>query len=181
MKKSTRITLLVAVFIILIAAFWLLIVPHSLRAANDTQLIATNIESTQPALPTHDELLTLVNAERTKTGVASLKVDERLNESAQRKADDEVKYDYFDHVSPSDGRHGYTYAYDTGIKCSFVSENLHFGTGNFTTARATIEGWLKSKAHREAMLDSKYSLTGFGVALMKDNKTVTVVEHFCEE
>lgn len=146
-------------------------------ASTKQAVAATDVK---PSLPTADDLLKLVNEERAKAGVPSLQIDSRLNTSAQRKADDEAKYNYFGHVSPNDNKHGYEYISETDIACKTDSENLHDGTGDYSTAIGTVNGWMGSPAHKAAMLSANYSLTGFGVALMADGKTVTVVEHFCQ-
>jgi len=48
----------------------------------------------------------LVNAERVSRGIAPLTLDERLNTSAQIKADDMTSDGYFDHVDPFTGVRG---------------------------------------------------------------------------
>lgn len=131
--------------------------------------------STQVKPATVSELLKLVNEERAKVGVAPLILDERLNQSAQRKVDDMVKYDYNAHVSPHDGKHGYEYINDTGIYCKIDSENYSYITSGILDAKSAVYWWMNSKAHHDAMLDPKYTLTGFGVS---DGKAV---EHFCEQ
>ena len=55
--------------------------------------------------PDAQEMLELVNQERAKVGAAPLKLDERLNASAQEKADDMQNRDYYGHISP-DGTRG---------------------------------------------------------------------------
>jgi len=125
---------------------------------------------------TRANLLKLVNVERKKAGVAPLKEDKRLDGSAQRKADDEVKYNYFDHLSPHDHQQGYTYIFEaTGQLCRYASENLSEGNHGAPTSTQVVQGWVHSKPHYEAMISAKYTLTGFGI---KDNQ---VVEHFCQE
>lgn len=57
--------------------------------------------------PDAQEMLELVNQERAKVGVAPLRLDERLNASAQEKADDMQNRDYYDHKSP-DSIEGYS-------------------------------------------------------------------------
>lgn len=124
---------------------------------------------------TVDELLARVNEERAKVGVSPMTIDTRLNQSAQVKADDMLKYDYLDHVSPNDGRHGYEYIADAGLNCKVGSENLSWNTdkSSITTDQA-VTWWLGSEAHRNAMLNPSYSRTGFGLV------NHVVVEHFCE-
>lgn len=118
-------------------------------------------------------IFTLVNAERTQRGLKPLIRDTRLDASAQTKADDMYINNYFGHVSPSTGVHGYENI-DPKL-CSYRSENLtetYVGeTGNLS--EKSVESWIKSTSHREAILNPQYSLTGVAVS---GNK---VVQHFC--
>lgn len=136
---------------------------------------ASNKAQQQAKRPTRAELLKLVNAERAKYGVPPLKEDTRLDTSAQRKADDMVKYDYFGHVSPHDGKHGYEYINDVGIYCKTDSENLTEANDDVNTSSRAVEAWVKSPPHHKAMINADYSYTGFGIS------GGTVVEHFCEQ
>lgn len=134
----------------------------------------------QAKAPTIAELLTLVNAERAKHGVPSLKEDPRLDASAQMKANDEIVYDYYDHVSPATspyaGTQGYKLINMTGLACVYQSENLDENTDAATAVRA----WINSTAHHTAMIDAKYSLTGFGIAGKDTHGYYQFVEHFCQ-
>ena len=130
------------------------------------------------AAPTEQELLDAVNAERAKAGVAPLTIDARLNKSAQWKADDMQTRNYTAHTDPETGRNNgldYLDSIDDGL-CSNVSENYHWATGSARTVTGAINGWMNSKPHHDAILDPKYSTTGFGVAW---GEKMIIVEHFC--
>lgn len=132
--------------------------------------------------PDAQEMLELVNKERAKVGAAPLKLDERLNASAQEKADDMQNRDYYDHKSP-DGIEGYSLVFKhMPSRCRYASENLakvSTTDNKFGSSRFTIDNWMHStKGHREAILDSKYSLVGFGIS--KQGYDLIVVQHFCE-
>lgn len=118
-----------------------------------------------------EELFELTNAERAKAGVKPLELDERLNQSAQRKAEIMVAENRFSHID-NDGVHGYEYIYDY-IQCEYASENI---TDNVyvNSSKSAINAWMNSELHREAILDSDYELVGFGVEETK------VVQHFCD-
>ena len=125
--------------------------------------------------PDAQEILELVNQERTRIGVAPLVMDERLNASAQEKADDMMNRNYRDHVSP-EGIHGYELVFKhTGGECRHAGENLAWRTDNTVgTTRDAFNWWMSSEPHRKAIQDSKYTKTGIGI-----NKDV-VVQHFCQ-
>ena len=115
----------------------------------------------------------LVNKERVKAGLKPLVRDARLDASTQAKADDMVKYNYFDHVR--DGKHGYQYVFDYAPnQCSYASENISIMNDPSGDNNAdTVIGWMNSKPHHDAMLNPDYTLTGIAI---NDNK---VVQHFC--
>lgn len=129
--------------------------------------------------PTIRELLTLVNKERAKVGVAPLTIDPRLNASAQMKANDMAQYNYFSHTSPSSSpyanKKGYTFVKDVGAKCLYQSENiLEIPRLRSSTTTTAINVWVGSPSHYKAMIDKKYSATGFGI------NGDYLVEHFCQ-
>ncbi len=132
---------------------------------------------------TPQELLELVNKERTKVNVAPLTIDDRLNQSAQYKADDMAKYNYFSHVSTHDGQHGYVYMRNVGVSCAEGSENIQI-TEHGTTTDA-LDWWLHSKPHYKAMINPEYTTTGFGISqppkVLDYEKPTISVEHFCRE
>lgn len=180
MKKAT---VTIGIVLALIGALILLVPSDSDEDRRIQATIAADKQREQQpehTRATPDELFALVNEERVKAGVPPLALDERLNESAQRKADDMAKYQYNEHVSPTDGRNGYEYAYETGVNCAYVSENLFSGGGRYIQSQEAIHGWMQStKGHREAILDAKYTLTGIGIAQDTD-KILYQVQHFCE-
>lgn len=122
-----------------------------------------------------DKILELVNIERAKVGVAPLVSDPRLVASAQQKADDMVANDYFDHVNPTTGLHGYELI-PKGT-CYISSENIVWMkySNTLEDSQESVDWWMDSPAHKEAMLSPKYTLTGVGI---KDKR---VVQHFCQQ
>lgn len=166
--------------------------PHTAQANGQIQQ-ATAPEPTKYEVgpPDAQELLELVNAERAKVGVAPLVIDERLNQSAQAKADDMAKNNYFGHVD-ANGKHGYGYVkdYAPGL-CKQASENI---VGEDSSSDA-VDWWISSPAHYTAMTSTDYALTGFGIRYVDRiplNKIVSskpvysdliksyvIVEHFC--
>ena len=120
-----------------------------------------------------DKILSLVNAERAKVGVAPLVSDPRLVATAQSRADDMVARNYFAHRDPVTN--------ENMVKdlpyCVFNSENIvwvKYETPQEDNQEA-IDTWMNSKSHHDAALDSRYSLTGIGI---KDNR---IVQHFCQQ
>lgn len=136
--------------------------------------------------PTREELLQLVNEERAKVGVAPLSADPMLEESAQWKADDMVTFSYFDHKRPGESvNNGLDYLakldLEAGDRCSYIGENIvdnvnvETGEPYDNTSIGAVNAWVNSEPHHKAMIDPKYTLTGFGISGTK------VVEHFCQQ
>ena len=130
--------------------------------------------------PDAQEMLELVNQERAKVGAAPLKLDERLNASAQEKADDMQNRDYYGHVSP-DGTRGTLFVFKhIPSKCRYAGENLANILIPDSNNRNPISTWMSStKGHREAILDKDYDLVGFGIAKDKYGNSL-IVQHFCD-
>lgn len=184
MKKAIVITAIVALTIGVSGGVWL-------KTRLDAQAAAGAVQEQKQEQPKSkydvgppdaQEMLELVNQERAKVGAAPLKLDERLNASAQEKADDMQNRGYYDHKSP-DGIEGYSLVFKhMPSKCRYASENLaevSTTDSKFGSSRFTIDNWMHStKGHREAILDAKYSLVGFGIS--KQGHDLIVVQHFCQ-
>lgn len=132
--------------------------------------ISSDVETS----PTREELLTGINKERAKVHTVPLVENTQLDKSAQLKATDMAVNKYFAHQDSS-GKQGYSYITDVapGL-CQYISENIYAGTGDYNTTQSAIDWWMHSKPHHDAILDPKYSITGFGI---DDGR---VVEHFCQ-
>ena len=131
------------------------------------------VTAVKPEPATVETLLKRVNEERAKVGVAPLTLDPAINATAQRKADDMFKNNDTDHID-ANGEHGYMYMKDAGIRCSYISENISYELHKAdSTTESAMQGWINSPAHYKAMVDPKYTSTGFGI------HGWAVVEHFC--
>ena len=145
----------------------------------DRAYVAPVVKQIEAKPPTRSELLKLVNKERAKHGIAPLKIDKRLNWSAQKKSDDMLAYGYYDHESPkspnSEGNSD-QWILASGVRCIAAGENLDENS----TASAAVKAWIASKSHHTAMIDSKYTSTGFGIAGKDPNGYYLITEHFCQ-
>lgn len=154
-----------AVFFMGIGTYATLVVKHSTQA----------VQQPQTHIYTPEELLAEANKLRAEKGVAPLKLDERLNASAQWKAEDMKQFNYFGHVR--DGYHGYQKASELDSDCKYISENINSGNLSHNPFDA-IHGWPTSKLHYEAIIDTKYDTTGFGI--VQNGNDIYYVEHFCD-
>lgn len=131
-----------------------------------------------PQLPkqhifTPEELLAEANKLRAEKGVAPLKLDPRLNQSAQWKADQITKSEEFEHTQ--NGVHGYQKAKDLMPECKYAGENLDQTDENESPFEN--DGWTSSKAHYDAEINARYTYTGF--ASSKGKIYRVYVQHFC--
>jgi uncharacterized protein YkwD len=158
-------------------------IPHFLSIGQSQQatVAVVEVESTpapvvegRPAEPpTVERLLELTNAERVKAGVKPLVLDERLNKSAQRKADEldiDEGADADLHVN-NEGVHGYEYAWQEYPECFYAAENLLVNTYDVGNG---ISWWMKSETHRSTLLNPRYEYVGYGI------KNGYVAQHFCD-
>ncbi len=160
-------------------------------AFEDSLKIEDTSQTLTERIYTPEELLAEANKLRAEKGVSPLKLDERLNESAQWKANDMKEFNYFGHVKPDETRkdvgtgeplaYGAARVYDIKREdgksvCLMASENLQIN--HDWQNPYTNDGWSSSKPHYEAIVDEKYDSTGFGIA--KDGNKLLYVQHFCD-
>jgi uncharacterized protein YkwD len=88
--------------------------------------------------------------------------DSRLDYSAQQKSDDMATYNYFAHVNPNTGMHGYEYI-PRGVCPVYQSENIIKTPDNGDKNTGSLNSWMNSPPHREAILDPDYEYVGVGV------------------
>lgn len=133
----------------------------------------TAISAASTHVPTVSELLELTNAERAKAGAAPLALDERLNRSAQMKADEIHTTKVFEHAGAT-GKHGLEYVPETGLTCTTRIENL---AADMTSSGA-INDWMNSPPHKAGMLRLDTQLVGFGIS--EGPGYSYVVGHYCQ-
>jgi uncharacterized protein YkwD len=140
--------------------------------ATPTPIAATTAQPTVSVTPpTPEELLKYTNIERAKAGVAPLVLDQRLNQSAQLKADDMATNKYYDHISPTTGKHGYEYGHELVPECKSLTENQ---MKYIDTSQNTVSVWMDSLAHREAIIDAKFDIVGYAIS------EIYTVQHLCD-
>nr|WP_232283741.1 CAP domain-containing protein [Saccharomonospora cyanea] len=107
---------------------------------------------------TRQRVVELVNAERAEAGCATVRVDDRLVESAQAHSDDMAAGGYLSHTS-QDGR-----SFDERIEAAGypdpAAENIAMG---MSTADAVMQAWMSSEGHRRNILNCEIATIGVGV------------------
>lgn len=176
---------------------------HTLRASGGRSFVVTvqytpvgQVDShaadqqVTPASPVPDgplgTLVQLVNQARSKgrqcgtksmPAVPPVTFDAELSEAAQAHAKDMAVRNYFSHDS-LDGRSFVARIRATGYAGSPAGENIASG---FTTAEATLQGWLNSPGHCVNLMDPDFADMGLGYAVREDPSYSTGVTYWVQD
>ncbi|NMB30346.1 MAG: SafA/ExsA family spore coat assembly protein [Clostridiales bacterium] len=120
-----------------------------------------------------DEVMRLINVERTNRGIPALKSHWELSRVARYKSQDMIDKNYFSHTSPTYGT-PFTMMQNFGLRFSSAAENIAYGQ---RTAKEVVSAWMNSPGHRENILSRSYTHTGVGAA-KKANGTLYWTQMF---
>lgn len=107
-----------------------------------------------------DQVLQLVNLERADAGLAPVVVNQALQKIADDFACKMIVEDFFGHTDPENGQGPADRAVAGKYAYYAIGENL--AAGQETPAEA-MRVWMDSPAHREIILDEKWSEIGLSV------------------
>ena len=154
-----------------------------------SELIKANPQITNPALiypgqkitipegaplqSLEDEVIRLINIERTNRGLPALAKNWELARVARIKSQDMIDKNYFDHISPTYGT-PFNMMTKFGLKYSSAAENIAMGQ---RTAAEVVNAWMNSAGHRANILSASYRYTGVGAA-KKSNGTLYWTQMF---
>lgn len=121
------------------------------------------------------QILVLTNKLRQNKKLAVLSEMDKLNLSAQNKAEDMANNNYFAHSI--DDKSLSTWLQGAGYKYEVAGENLAVG---FSSAEDILTAWEKSPTHYANLIDPDFKDLGIGLAggVYKDQPTVFIVQHF---
>ena len=110
------------------------------------------------------DIIDRTNALRKENGVAVLRVNDRLMQAAQVRADEMAASGIYSHTRP-DGRKSNTVTDSkyTGENIHSISE-LYLEQQHKTLSEAVVNLWSNSKAHADNMTSSRYGEIGVGLA-----------------
>ena len=110
------------------------------------------------------DIVDRTNALRRENGVAVLRVNDRLMQAAQVRADEMAASGIYSHTRP-DGRKSNTVTDSkyTGENIHSISE-LYLEQQQKTLSEAVVNLWSNSKAHADNMTSSRYGEIGVGLA-----------------
>ena len=125
----------------------------------DLIMVGENIkisENEQQAV--EEQVVTLVNEERAKEGLAPLQIDWELARVAKMKSQDMYDNKYFSHTSPTYGS-PFDMMKQFGISYKSAGENIAKGQ---TSAQQVVDAWMNSEGHRANIMDTKFTHIGVG-------------------
>ncbi len=144
-----------------------------------SEIIAANPQIKNPAIiypgqkltiPTvttttqEDEVIRLVNVQRSKAGLQQLKTNWQLCRVARYKSADMANKGYFSHTSPTYGS-PFRMMESFGLRFSAAGENIAYGQ---RTPAEVMNGWMNSPGHRSNILNATYMEIGVGLAKNKN-------------
>ncbi|MBY9081716.1 hypothetical protein KIH86_04980 [Paenibacillus sp. HN-1] len=104
------------------------------------------------------EVVSLVNAERAKAGLAPLKALDSLNKVAAAKATDMRSNNYFSHTSPTYGS-PFDMMKSFGVSFGYAGENIAMGQ---KTPQQVMNDWMNSAGHKANILSKNFDSIGVG-------------------
>lgn len=140
-----------------------------------SELISANPQIKNPALiypgqrltiPTvttsslENEVIRLVNVQRSKNGLQLLKTNWQLSRVARYKSADMANKGYFSHNSPTYGT-PFQMMENFGLRFSSAGENIAYGQ---RTPAEVMNDWMNSPGHRNNILSRSYTEIGVGMA-----------------
>ncbi|NEW09750.1 LysM peptidoglycan-binding domain-containing protein [Paenibacillus sp. SYP-B3998] len=135
--------------------------PNNIWPGMILQVPGNTLTNTAPAISQAtyaDQVISLVNQERTNAGLKPLATDKSLSAMALDKAKDMYNNHYFDHTSPTFGS-PFNMMTSYGIQYSYAGENIAMGQ---QTPQAVMNAWMNSTGHRQNILSPNYTKIGVG-------------------
>ena len=109
---------------------------------------------------TEQEILKLVNAERSKQGLSPLTLNWELSRVAKFKSEDMRDNNYFSHTSPTYGT-PFQMMKSFGITYKSAGENIAAGQ---QSSAEVMQSWMNSSGHKANILSKNYTQLGVGKA-----------------
>lgn len=126
---------------------------------------ASQPEATTPADDVDamkQDIVDRTNALRRENGVAALRVNDRLMQAAQVRADEMAAHTVYSHTRPNGGK------FNTVTDCPYMAENIHriadWVLSDQTLAERAVADWSASTTHNKNMVNPKLSEIGVGLA-----------------
>ena len=125
---------------------------------------------------TVEQVVSLTNQERARSGLGSLTLNAQLSNAATAKANDMFQNQYWAHVSPQ-GKEPWSFISESGYKYRVAGENL---ARDFYQSPDMVRAWMDSPTHRANIMNSRYTEIGLAVVngVLDGVETTLVVQMF---
>ncbi|MCU0525382.1 MAG: CAP domain-containing protein [Elainella sp. Prado103] len=133
-------------------------------AQNSTSTPTPPTTATQP-LSFAEQVVGLVNQERRQAGLKEVRLNPRLNASAQAHSQDMALNDFFGHKG-SNGSQADERILAAGYNYSLIGENIAAG---FATPSGAVEAWMNSPGHRQNILHPLLKEIGIGFYFLEND------------
>ncbi|WP_174733805.1 CAP domain-containing protein [Mesobacillus harenae] len=120
------------------------------------------------------QIFDITNVMRIRHGLNKLSWDEKTSEAAYGHSKEMYDLEYFSHTSETFGTLADRLK-TANVFYRVAGENI---AANYTDGPAVVEGWLNSKGHRDALLNSAF--THIGVGVYRKHYTQNFIEHWEE-
>lgn len=108
------------------------------------------------------DIVDRTNALRREKGVAALRVNDKLMQAAQVRADEMAAHTVYSHARPNGGK------FNGVTDCPYMAENIHriadWVLSDQTLAERAVADWSASATHNKNMVNPKLSEIGVGLA-----------------
>ncbi len=116
------------------------------------------------------EIHELVNGERSRARLRELEWDDRLANLARAYSRRMAREHFFDHYDP-DGNTVIDRANSYRIRnWRKIGENLFFAHGLDHITSFAVRGWMRSRTHRQNILNRSWNAAGVGIAESRDGR-----------
>ena len=108
------------------------------------------------------DIVDRTNALRREKGVAALRVNDKLMQAAQVRADEMAAHTVYSHTRPNGGK------FNGVTDCPYMAENIHriadWVLSDQALAERAVADWSASATHNKNMVNPKLSEIGVGLA-----------------
>jgi uncharacterized protein YkwD len=117
-----------------------------------------------------NQVVVLINQERTDRGLSELTLNSSLRQAAQRHSKDMACNDFFSHTG-SDGSSPFTRMIEAGYSYSWAAENIAASSSQSFSAQAVVNMWMNSTGHRNNILSENATHIGVGFRYAGDSNS----------
>ena len=135
-------------------------------ASQPTATTATTTPQPRPSADMAGQILSLVNAERQRAGVAPLTLNGQLTTAAQRHGRDMANNNHYSHTG-TDGSSPGQRITAAGYSASHWGENIAWGQAS---AAEVMRAWMNSPGHRQNILNPNYTELGASLVVSESGR-----------